>query len=115
MKKPDDIIRLRHMLESAKEACEFMGDTSFEDFSNDRMLVLSIVRALEIIGEAAANVTQTTRDKYPEIEWEVIIGMRNRLIHAYFDINYKIVWQTIHENLPNFTTILESIVKGYKD
>ena len=60
----------------------------------------SIVRSLEIVGEAAARITPETREKYTEIEWPVIIGMRNRLIHAYFDINVGIVLQTVKENLP---------------
>ncbi len=67
---------------------------------------------MEIIGEAAANVTTTTQAKYHEIEWTVIIGMRNRLIHAYFDINYHIVWQTVKENLPPLIEQLQSILKN---
>jgi len=78
----------------------------------DRKLGNAIVRSLEIIGEAAANVTKTTQAKYPKIEWTVIIGMRNRLIHAYFDINYHIVWQTVKENLPPLIEQLQSVLKN---
>jgi len=85
---------MKHMLDAALDARKFLGKATFEELQRDRKLGNAIVRSLEIIGEAAANVTKTTQAKYPEIEWTVIIGMRNRLIHAYFDINYHIVWQT---------------------
>lgn len=59
------------------------------------MVVLALVKAIEIVGEAATRTTSTTRDKYPHIAWADIIGMRNRLIHAYFDINLDILWRTV--------------------
>jgi len=112
MKKPDDHVRLQHMLDAALDAIEFLGETTFEELQSDRKLGNSIVRSLEIIGEAAANVTKATQAKYSKIEWAVIIGMRNRLIHAYFDINYHIVWQTVKENLPPLIKQLQSILRN---
>lgn len=112
MKKPDDKDRLKHMLDAALDAREFLGEATFEELQSDKKLGNAIVRSLEIIGEAAANVTKTTQSKYPEIEWPVIIGMRNRLIHAYFDINYHIVWQTVKENLPPLLEQLQSILNS---
>ena len=112
MKKPDDKVRMKHMLDAALDARKFLGKATFEELQRDRKLGNAIVRSLEIIGEAAANVTKTTQAKYPEIEWPVIIGMRNRLIHAYFDINYHIVWQTVKENLPPLIEQLQSILKN---
>jgi len=76
------------MLDAALDARNFLGKATFEELQGDRKLGNAIVRSLEIIGEAATNVTKTTQKEYPEIEWPVIIGMRNRLLHAYFDINY---------------------------
>jgi len=112
MKKPDDKARLKHMLDAALDAIEFLGETTFEELQSDKKLGNAIVRSLEIIGEAAANVSETTQSKYPEIEWAVIIGMRNRLIHAYFDINYHIVWQTVKENVPPLIDQLQSILNN---
>jgi len=112
MKKPGDRDRTKHMLDAALDAKEFLGETTFEELQSDKKLANAIVRSLEIIGEAAANVTKTTQQKYPEIEWPVIIGMRNRLIHAYFDINYHIVWQTVKVNLPPLIEQLQSILKN---
>ena len=112
MKKPDDKVRMKHMLDAALDARKFLGKATFEELQRDRKLGNAIVRSLEIIGEAAANVTKTTQAKYPEIEWTVIIGMRNRLIHAYFDINYHIVWQTVKENLPPLIEQLLLVLKN---
>jgi uncharacterized protein with HEPN domain len=100
------------MLDAALDASKFLGKATFEELQRDRKLGNAIVRSLEIIGEAAANVTKTTQAKYPGIEWTVIIGMRNRLIHAYFDINYHIVWQTVKENLPPLIKKLQSILNN---
>jgi len=80
MKKPDDKARLKHMLDAALDARKFLGKATFEELQHDRKVGNAIVRSLEIIGEAAVNVTKTTQAQYPEIEWTVIIGMRNRLI-----------------------------------
>ena len=112
MKKLGDRVRLQHMLDAALDAENFLGKATFEELQRERKLGNAIVRSLEIIGEAAANVTKTTQTKHPEIEWTVIIGMRNRLIHAYFDINYHIVWQTVKENLPPLIEQLKSILEN---
>ncbi len=111
MKKSDDTVRMLHMLDAARDAIEFLGSESLDTLKSDKKLGYSIIRSLEIIGEAAANVSDDTRVKYPEIEWAVITGMRNRLVHAYFDINYNIVWQTVKENLPSLIEKLEKILQ----
>jgi uncharacterized protein with HEPN domain len=98
------------MLDAAREALSFAKNKTRGDLDNDRMLVLSLVKEIEIIGEAAANVSSEARDRYPEIPWPSIVGMRNRLIHAYFDIDYDRVWDTITDDLPPLIAILEKIV-----
>ena len=92
----DDIIRLRHMLDAALEAESFIEGKNRSDLSNDRKLELALVKCVEIIGEAASSVSKETRDNFPQIPWPDITGMRNRLIHAYFEINTEIVWQTVN-------------------
>ena len=84
---PDDNARLRHMLEAARDAMSFAADCSREGLDKDRKLALAIVKCIEIIGEAAARVTAETRDAHPEVPWKAIVGMRNRLIHGYFEID----------------------------
>ena len=96
----DDKVRVRHILDAAAEAVELARGKSRGDLDKDRMLNLSLVRLLEIIGEAAKGVSQDFQNTHPELPWRSMTGLRNRLIHGYFDVNFDIVWQTIQEDLP---------------
>ena len=106
----DDEIRIRHMLEAAREAVSFARGRTRGDLDTDRQLVLSLVKDVEIVGEAGTRITKTTREQLPAIPWEEIIAMRNRLVHAYFRINLDIVWQTVREDLPKLIALLEPLV-----
>jgi len=106
----DDRIRLQHMLDAAHEALSFVQGRRREDLDRDRLLVLGLVKAIEIIGEAAYQISASTRAKLPDIPWEDIVGMRHRLVHAYFDINLDILWRTVQNDLPPLVSILESIL-----
>lgn len=105
-----DRMRLRHMLDSAREAQSFIRGERRACLEKDRKLVLSLVKSVEIIAEAAAIVTKETREGLPGIPWENIIGMRNRLIHGYFDIDLDILWQTIKKDIPPLVTRLEAAI-----
>ena len=108
--RKDDEIRLRHMLDAAREAIAFVEGQSRKSLDTNRMLLLSLVKAIEIVGEAATKMTSETQNKYPDIPWADVIGMRHRLIHAYFDINMDIVWQTVTHDLPPLVNKLERIL-----
>lgn len=86
-----DRIRLQHMLDAAQEATRFSKNRTKDDLDTDRMLTLSVVKCIEIIGEAAGRVSPETRRTTPNIPWPDIIGMRNRLIHVYYDVNHAIL------------------------
>jgi uncharacterized protein with HEPN domain len=86
----DDEVHLRHMLDAAREAMSFAQGRTRADLDRDRMLVLSLVKDIESIGEAAYQIAEATRDELPAIPWADIIGMRHRLVHAYFDINLDV-------------------------
>ncbi len=103
---PDEV-RLRHILDAANEAIVFAGGR--EDLDLDRQLALSLVKLIEIIGEAAAGVSEETRAQAPQIPWRSIVGMRNRLIHSYFDIDLDRVWDTIVDDLPPLIKQLEAL------
>ena len=98
--RPEDRVRLRHMLDAALEIRQYVQSSTRDDLGRDRKLVHSLVRLLEIIGEAATQVSKEFRDSTPEIPWPIMFGMRNRLIHAYFSINLSIVWSTSTEDIP---------------
>ena len=103
----DNLVRLQHMLDAAREAVRFARNKTRNSLNTDRKLVFALVRAIEIIGEAAANVTKKCREDLPQVPWKDIVGMRNRLIHAYFDINLDILWKTVTEDLPPLISALE--------
>jgi Uncharacterized conserved protein len=96
----DDANRLRHMRDAAREAISFAAGRSRKELDHDRQLVLSLVKSIEIIGEAASKVSLEYRSRREDIPWADIIGMRNRLIHVYFDVNLDIVWLTVTQELP---------------
>ncbi len=106
----DDEIRLRHMLDAAEDAVRFVVGRKREDLDTDRMLALALVRSIEIVGEAGARVSEEGRAEAPDVPWREIVAMRNRLIHAYFDVDLEVVWRTVKDDLPPLVTTLENIL-----
>ena len=106
----EDAIRLRHMLDAAEEAARFVAGASRSDLDTNRMLAFALVRAIEIVGEAAGKVSQETRIAYPDLPWRDMLGMRNRIIHAYFDIDLDRVWDTVTEDLPPLADRLRAVL-----
>ncbi len=105
----DDRIYIRHILEAAHKAQRFTMNRSRIDLDKEEMLAISLVHLLEIIGEAANAVSNDFRIQYPHIPWRKMVGLRNRLIHGYFDINLDIVWDTVLKDLPPLIADLEKI------
>jgi len=97
---PDDRVRLRHIADALNSAMRFTHGRRREDLDGDEMLAFALVHALQIAGEAAARVSAETRAECPGIPWATMIGMRHRLVHAYFDINFDILWTTAVEAAP---------------
>lgn len=87
----DDEVRLFHMREASREALSFVQNRTRNDLDNNRMLTLSVVKCVEIIGEAASRISKDRQNELKNIPWSQLISMRNRLTHAYFDINLDIV------------------------
>ena len=110
MSVTDDNTRLRHMLDAARQAVIFAQGESRASLNHDTKLVFAIVRALEIIGEAATHVSSQFREQHPRIPWPEMVGIRNRLIHAYFEVNLDIVWQTVADELPPLIRELEKLI-----
>lgn len=107
---PRDEVWLRHMLDATRKALSFTHGRSRADLDTDEQLTLAIVRLLEIIGEAAKQVTTETRTAHPEIPWRQIAGTRDRLIHGYFNVDLDVVWSIATEDLPGLVGSLESIL-----
>lgn len=100
---------LRDMLENAQRAILFTQEMDFDSFTKDEKTVYAVIRAVEIIGEAAAKIPEDVRAKHPNVPWREVKGMRNKLVHDYFGVNMEVIWQTIHEDLPELIEALQSI------
>jgi uncharacterized protein with HEPN domain len=105
----DDRTRIRHMLDAAREAVGFAAGRSRADLDRNRQLALALLKCLEIVGEAASQVTEAMRTRYSGIPWADVVGMRNRLVHTYFDIDLNLVWDTVTRDLPPLIAGLEKL------
>ncbi len=94
------------MFEAAENAQRFISGKNRTDLDTDPMLLFARVRAIEIIGEAASKVSAEQRTASPTVPWTAIVSMRNRLIHAYFDVDRDIVWKTVTEEIPSLQSQL---------
>ena len=112
MPQDKDVIRLHHMLDHAREAVALAAGRTEADLSTDRTLELSLIRLVEVIGEAAARVSEERRGQHPEINWRVIVGMRHHLIHGYDTIAHDILWDTVTRNLPSLIADLEKVLSA---
>lgn len=110
MSRRDDTLRLQDMLVAARDARAFTAGKAESDLKRDKQLTLALLKCVEIIGEAAARVGEDTRAKFPNLPWADMIGMRNRLIHAYFDIDLSLLWATVTSDVPLLIRELERIV-----
>lgn len=108
--KRDDLIRLRHIADALNSAIGFAQSRRREDLDADRMLVFAIIYAIQTAGEAATRISSDTRDRHPQIPWAAIIGMRNRLVHAYADVNLDILWTTATEAAPTMLALLKPLL-----
>ena len=100
MTQHDDRTSLHHMHDHAQEAISICSVNTADELAQNRMLCLALTRLVAIVGEAANRVSQKTRARTPEIPWRVVITMRNRLIHAYDEIDFEILLKTIRDDLP---------------
>jgi uncharacterized protein with HEPN domain len=112
MTQHDTSIRLQHMLDAAREATSMSQGKARADLDTDRKLNLSLVRLLEIVGEAAGRVPKEERDTYPQIPWPQIVGLRNRLIHGYDEVDFDVLWQIVTDDLPALVAELEAVSAG---
>jgi len=106
----EDRVRLRHMIDAMEAALRFAAGRTRSDLDRDEMLVFALARAVEIVGEAATKVSEETRSQLSQVPWSTIVGMRNRLIHAYFDIDLNILWNTVTKALPPLLADLRPVV-----
>jgi uncharacterized protein with HEPN domain len=106
---PDDLARIGHMIDAMRQCLEYAAKHALEDVRREPPLQHLFLRNIEIIGEAASKVTDDYRRCHPEIPWRDMIDMRNRLAHGYFDMNLKIIWDTVQEDLPKLLPLIAAL------
>ena len=102
MKERDYGSYIEDIIEHMNYAEEFIEIMTFEEFANDKKTVLSVTKCIEIVGEATKHIPDSIREKYPEIPWRDMAGIRDRLVHGYFKVNLEIVWMTVTWNFLSF-------------
>jgi uncharacterized protein with HEPN domain len=110
MTRHDPMVAVRHMLDHAREAVEMVRGRSRRDVDTDRQFSLALVRLMEVVGEAATRVPDEFRSRYPEVLWRQVAGLRNRLIHAYDEVDFDILWAVVTQDLPALIAQLQAIV-----
>jgi len=112
---PDDLVRLRHMIDALESVGRMIAGRQRDDLDRDEMLRLALTRAIEVVGEAAARVTEAVRTQAAHIPWRQLTRMRNRLIHAYFDVDLDIVWTTATRDVPLLLGQIRAVIDAQRD
>jgi uncharacterized protein with HEPN domain len=108
----NDVVYLNHILDAINQIETYTANLSYTQFVQHRLVQDGVIRQLEIIGEASRNLSPDFQAQYQELPWSQIIGLRNRLIHAYFDINLGIVWDIAQNDLPVLKDKVSSIIRS---
>lgn len=108
--RAEDRIRLLHMTEAAQTALKFVAGKQKADLQSDQMLLFAVVRAIEILGEAANKVSEDLQSANSTIPWRAMVGMRNRLVHAYFDVDTEMVWKTLQSEIIELLGALQALL-----
>jgi uncharacterized protein with HEPN domain len=103
MSEREDRVRLQHMLDASRQAIAFVQGRRRNDLDTDLQLTLALTRLVEIVGEGAKNVSDEERKRHPDVPWRAMSGTRDRLAHAYFDVDLDQLWQIVSPDLPALT------------
>jgi len=106
----NDRTYLAHIRDAIATIGEYIEGVAYEQFSSNKMIIDAVVRELEIIGEASTNLTEEFRQKYPDMSWRRMKDMRKFLIHEYFGVNTKVVWETCQNDLPPLKRFVETVL-----
>ena len=110
MSRRDVAVTLRQMLDYSQKAVNLSRGRKRSDLDKDLTFNLALTRLVEIIGEAADRIPGSFQEQHPEIEWSQIIGMRNRLIHGYDEVDFDILWNVVKHDIPALSKILEELI-----
>jgi len=105
---------LQDILDAISAAQQFVTGMTFNEFEQDQKTIFAVTRAIEIIGEAAKNVSLDLQSQYPELPWKSMAGMRDKLIHHYFGVNLTVLWDTVQQDLPNLKLQISQLLENLK-
>lgn len=114
MIKRDLVDYVSDILESINDVQEFTNGMSFEEFLKDKRTIKAVIRSLEVMGEAARNMPDEERIKYPKVPWKRMVGMRDKLVHGYSGVDLEIVWAVVKEELPPVKSFVEKVLAELK-
>lgn len=106
----DDWVYIGHMLDMSLQAEEILAGKDREDYDREIVLRLALTHLVQVIGEAAQQVSKVFQDRYPQVPWREIIGMRHRIVHDYLNVDEDIVWEVVQSDLPQLVSALEGII-----
>ena len=102
---------LEDILEAIIDISNFVDDLTFNEFANDKKTINAVIRSLEIIGEASKKVSQEVRENHQNIPWKEMAGMRDKMIHGYFDLDLVTIWETVKNDIPPLKLLFENMLK----
>lgn len=108
--KRDYQLFIKDIVAAMEHIEDFVGEMTLEEFKSDEKTSSAVIRKFEIIGEAVKHVPPKIRDKYKDVQWKSMAGMRDRLIHAYFGVDYDLVWSAIKTEIPNLKPKLNKVI-----
>lgn len=112
---PRDLVYVGHMLDMARKAVAKTSGLSHQGYDADENLRLALTHLVQVIGEAARQVSPDCTDRHPEIPWQEIVGMRHKVVHDYLGVDEDIVWQVVTEDLPPLVAALEKMLERQPD
>lgn len=115
MSKRDYKLFIRDVRDCAKKIMDYTEGKTFEEFTENQMLIDAVIRNLEVIGEATKNIPDEVKQKYPRIEWRKIGDLRNIIIHGYFRIDHDILWDIIQNKIPDLATNIEAVLRAEEE
>ncbi len=101
---------VQDILENMHDAEEFIRGMTYEQFLNDKRTINAVLRSLQVIGESAKRVPDEVRERYPEVPWREMAGMRDKITHDYLDVDIEIVWRVLTENIPQIRPLLDQVL-----
>ncbi len=99
------------ILEAIIDISNFVDDLTFNEFANDKKTINAVIRSLEIIGEASKKVSQEVKENHQNIPWKEMAGMRDKMIHGYFDLDLVTIWETVKKDIPPLKPLFENLLK----